>query len=153
MILSRVLSLGLRFAEFVCSVVVLGLMAHFIHEKGAPRDREIYTLVIASLSALLSLVWMFPTVSHMLHVPADILLSLAWFAAFGLLVNWLGKIKCGSAFSWGNINVHHNSACSEWQASEAFSFLAAIFFAASALLGLWVYHRGEPRRRTVRSRV
>jgi len=153
MILSRLLSLILRFAEFVCSMVVLGLMAHFIHLGGSPRDREIYTLVIAVLSTLLALVWMFPTMSHMMHIPADIVLSLAWFAAFGLLVNWLGKINCGSAFSWGNINVHNDNKCSEWQASEAFAFLAAIFFAVSALLGIWVYYRGEPRKRTVRSRV
>jgi hypothetical protein len=136
MILSRLISLALRFAEFVCAAVVLGLDAHFLHihhETGAgPFGREFYIIVLSVLALLLSLVWMIPTRSAMLHVPADIIISLGWFAAFGLLVNQLHKSSCGSAFSWGGIT--HGSECNKWQATEAFSFLAAIFWLASALV-------------------
>jgi len=152
MIFSRLLSLILRFAEFVSAIVVMGLIAHFIHIGGPPRGREIYTIILAVFSALAALIWMIPTFSHMLHIPADFILSLGWFAAFGVLVNWLGDINCGSAFSWGNIGFNR-SPCSEWQAAEAFSFLAALFFLLSALLGLYVSRYGEPRRSHVGSRV
>jgi hypothetical protein len=83
MILSRLFSLILRFAEFVSAVVVLGLIANFLHlheDGGSSKAREIYTIIWAVISAILALVWMFPTVHHMLHVPADFVLSLGWFA-------------------------------------------------------------------------
>jgi len=149
MILSRLLSLILRFAEFVCAAVVLGLDAHFLdvhhHTSYGPFGREIYIIVLSALALLLSLVWMLPTRSAMLHVPADIIISLGWFAAFGLLVNWLHRSNCGSAFSWGGIT--HGSECNKWQAAEAFSFLSAIFWLVSAIVGIWV-HRSIDRRAT-----
>lgn len=136
MILSRLISLCLRFAEFVCAAVVMGIDANFLHihhKTGyGPFGREVYIIVLSVLSLLLSLFWMFPTVSAMLHVPADIIISLGWFASFGLLVNWLHASGCGSAFSWGGITI--GGTCHQWQAAEAFSFLAGIFWAASAII-------------------
>jgi len=147
MILSRVISLALRFAEFVCAAVVLGIDAHFlnIHHKyhTGSLGREIYVIVIAVLAIILALVWMLPTRSAMLHVPADIIIGLAWFAAFGVLVNYIKSQNCGGFFTWGNIT--HGSECDKWQAAEAFSFLSAIFWMASAIVGLWVYHKVERR--------
>ncbi|KAF1982459.1 integral membrane protein [Aulographum hederae CBS 113979] len=143
MIMSRVLSLFLRFGEFVCAAVVLGIIAYFIqqhHEfRTGPIGREIYTIVIASLSVLLALVWMIPSTHNILHYPMDFILSLAWFAAFAALVNWIQPIECGGVFSWGNIT--GNNYCSKWIAAEAFSFIAACFWLASALLGIYIYHK------------
>jgi Membrane-associating domain len=136
MILSRLISLGLRFAEFVCGAVVLGLDANFLHihhkTNYGPFGREVYVIVLSVLSVLLSLFWMFPTISAMLHVPADLILSIGWFAAFGVLVNWLHTSGCGSWFTWGGIT--KGGTCHQWQAAEAFSFLNAIFWAASAII-------------------
>jgi len=142
MILSRLISLILRFAEFVCAAVVLGLDAYFIdlyrHHRGPTGilGREIFIIVWAVLSVLLALVWMIPTRSSMLHVPADLVLSLGWFAAFGLLVNYLHRADCGGAFRWGSIT--HGGICNQFQATEAFSFIGACCWAASAIIGLWV---------------
>lgn len=87
MIVSRLVSLFLRFGEFVSGAVVLGLVAWFLHEHDkwgvGPVAREIYTIVIASLSVVFSLFWMIPTTHSMLHYPFDLLMSAAWFAAFG----------------------------------------------------------------------
>jgi hypothetical protein len=136
MIFSRLFSLGLRFAEFVCAAVVLGLDAHFLNirhdQHTGPLGREIYIIILSILSVILSLLWMFPTVHAMLHVPADLILSLGWFAAFGVLVNWLHVSGCGSYFTWAGIT--HGGVCHQWQAAEAFSFLGAIFWAVSAII-------------------
>jgi len=153
MILSRLISLGLRFAEFVCAAVVLGIDAHFIslHRKThyGPIGREIYVIVLSALSVLLSLLWMLPTISAMLHVPADLILSLGWFASFAVLLQWLHKSQCGSAFSWGGIT--HGGVCHQWQAAEAFSFISALLWLASALIGIWVHRKLTRGHRTTRT--
>lgn len=88
MIVSRVVSIFLRFGQFVCAAVVLGLVAHFLDQRNkygiGPLGRSIYTIVIASISVLFSLVWLIPTTASMLHYPFDLLMSAAWFAAFGV---------------------------------------------------------------------
>lgn len=85
----------LRFGEFVCAAVVLGLMAFFLDQyddfRVGPLGREIYTIVIACLSVLFSIVWMIPTTDSMLHYPFDFLASAAWFAAFG---EWTYLLTC-----------------------------------------------------------
>jgi hypothetical protein len=55
------------------------------------KKRFIYTEVIAALSILLALFWLIPFSGGFIHWPVDVLLSIGWFVAFGLLVNvsWL----------------------------------------------------------------
>ncbi|KAF2104781.1 hypothetical protein NA57DRAFT_70987 [Rhizodiscina lignyota] len=141
--LARVGSLILRFGEFVCAAVVLGIMAYFLsqyhHTHSGPHGREIYTLVVAVLALILSLIWMIPTLTHMLHYPMDFIISAAWFAAFGILVNYLRGQNCGGVFHWGGIQ--HGGYCGEWKAAEAFSFISACLWLASFLLGIYIYHK------------
>jgi len=165
MLLSRMISLFLRFGEFVTATVVMGIMAYFVHQYDkygiGPEGREIYTLVIACLSMIFALIWLIPSTSSMLHYPMDLLLSAAWFAAFGVLENWIDRLNCGwSAFHWGGLG--RDNYCGKWKAAEAFSFISACFWFASFLLGIYVYHRVAPvatdgtttrRRRWGRSRV
>jgi len=146
MIISRTLSIFFRFAQFVCSAVVLGIAAYFVNRwrrfgdaDTSPHGRLIYTLVIAAISTLFSLLWLLPFTYTFLHYPFDFLMSAAWFAAFGLLVNWSGRAGCGRAFAWAGL--YRGGEGDRWKAAEAFSFLAACFWLASALLGMWVYHR------------
>jgi uncharacterized membrane protein len=151
MIISRFLSFFFRFAEFVCAAVVLGITSFFLHQHHKyginPLGRTIYTEVVAIISVLLSLVWLLPFTSTFLHYPFDLFMSVAWFAAFGVLVNWIHKIDCGGAFHWGGL--YHNNTCSQWKADEAFAFLSAIFWLASALLSMYVYHKLERRAEVV----
>jgi hypothetical protein len=109
-----------------------------LHDKahagdGDPFGREVYTEIISAISLLLSLVWMLPFTGNMMHYPADFILSAGWFAAFAVLLKWLRKIDCGSAFGWNGIQHLHND-CTRWRASEAFAFLSAIFWLASFVL-------------------
>ena len=81
---------------------------------------------------LFSLVWLLPFTSSFMHYPADFFLSFAWFAAFGAFVDYLHKINCGRAFDWAGLS--DGSRCGQWKAAEAFSFISACFWFASALL-------------------
>ncbi|KAF2729147.1 integral membrane protein [Polyplosphaeria fusca] len=165
MIVSRAFSIFLRFGELVCAAVVLGIISWFLHQYDkygvGPLGREIYTIIIAGLSVLFAVVWLIPTTASMLHYPADLFLSAAWFAAFGALVNWIERLSCGGIFHWGGI-LARGSYCGKWKAAEAFSFIGACFWFASFLLGVYVYHKlghsqatvdGTRRRRWHRSRV
>jgi len=115
---------------------VLGLSAWFIHlhrqDDSSPIARVIYTTVISCIALLVSLVWLLPFTYTFMHYPFDLLMSAAWFAAFGLLVVWINDINCGAAFHWGGI--YHGGQCNQWKAAEAFTFIGACFWLASALL-------------------
>jgi len=139
----------LRFAELVCACVVAGIIGSYLDNyddvNAWPEKRFIYIETIAGLSILLSLIWLFPFAGGFLHWPTDIAISAAWFAAFGLLVNALGRNGCGSsAFSWGGIT--QGGVCNRWRASEAFSFIAAVCWLLSAIIGIWFVSRTQTDR-------
>ncbi|KKY26930.1 putative integral membrane protein [Diplodia seriata] len=143
MILSRLVSIFLRFGQFVSAAVCLGLSAWFLHEihdgSSGPHKRTIYVIVIACVSLVTSLIWMIPFTFTFFHYPFDLILSLAWFAAFGALVEYINSANCGGAFHWGGL--YRGGWCDKWKANEAFAFIAACFWLASTLLGAWVFHK------------
>lgn len=61
----------------------------------------------------------------------DVLISFAWFAAFGILVDAIHHLPCGSIWRW---HFGSNTLCSRWKAAEAFSFMSAIVWLFSALV-------------------
>ena len=63
----------------------------------------------------------------------DIIISLAWFAAFGVLVDTIKTHYCGGIFSW-HFGGWGESMCGKWKAAEAFSFLSAIVWLASGIV-------------------
>ena len=129
--------------------MVAGIIGSYLHSYDAtnswPGARFIYTEVIAGLSILLALLWLLPFAGGFIHWPADLLISVAWFAVFGLLVNYLHGSDCNSGvFDWTNVTTR--DVCGRWKASEAFSFLSALFWLASAVVGLWFIHRVEKKQ-------
>ena len=93
------------------------------------------------------MIWLLPFTYNFLHYPIDFLFSFAWFAAFGVLVNWIHDINCGGAFHWGGLA--NGSYCGQWKAAEAFSFISACLWLASALLGIHVFHNLRARSAAV----
>lgn len=82
----------------------------------------------------------------LVHTGTDLLLCAAWFAVFGLLQDYYNdRMQCGSSWSWGGIDLTDNY-CGQWNAAQAFSFLAAVFWFASFVVGLLAWSR---RDRTV----
>jgi hypothetical protein len=115
MIITRTLSLALRFAQFVCAAIVLGLTAHFLHiynkhatvSNDGPFDRLIYSAVIASISAVLALVWTVPSPNSIVHWGVDLVFAGAWLAVFGILQDWyagfcvsVGRVMVYELCSW-----------------------------------------------------
>jgi hypothetical protein len=97
----------------------------------------IYTVIVASFSLLLSLIWLVPLTWTFLHYPLDFLISFAWFASFGALYSWIhiNGINCDGLFSifhWDGIE--HTNYCAEWKTLEAFTFMCGVFWLISALL-------------------
>ncbi|KAK4121045.1 hypothetical protein N657DRAFT_134282 [Parathielavia appendiculata] len=164
MILADLFSMILRLAELAFAAIVAGLNGEYLHAvRNADSwqlGRHIYTEVLAGLSILLAIIWLFPFSGSFIHWPADFVISVAWFVAFGLLVDWLNG-SCGYVFDWDGINFNGTASCSQWKATIAFAFLSAICWLASAILGIyWVRRHTAPvdgayyrRRRWYRSTV
>ncbi|KAJ9154692.1 hypothetical protein NKR19_g4474 [Coniochaeta hoffmannii] len=149
MILADLLSMILRLAELVFAAIVLGITSHYLHlSKGVSAwhlGRFIYTDVVAALSVILAIIWLFPFSGSFIHWPADLIISIAWFVSFGLLVRWLNG-SCGYVFNWSGAGF--DGGCSEWKADLAFTFLSAICWLVSALLGLYWVHKHTRTART-----
>lgn len=166
MILADIISMILRLAELAFAAVVAGLTGKYLHALQGVSSwylgRFIYTEVVAGLSIIFAIIWLFPFSGSFIHWPADFVISVMWFVVFGLLVQWLNG-TCGYIFNWDGISFDDGvNTCSEWKANVAFAFLSAICWLASALLGIyWVRkHRRASvavttthRRRWYRRRV
>ncbi|KAK0719502.1 membrane-associating domain-containing protein [Lasiosphaeris hirsuta] len=163
MLLADLFSMLLRLAELAFGIIVAALTGKFLHaSQGASSwslGRFIYTEVVAGISILFAIIWLFPFSGSFIHWPADFFISVMWFVSFGLLVDWLNG-SCGYAFDWSGISFDGTNTCSEWKANVAFAFLSAICWLASAILGIyWVRRHTHPvattthRRRWYRHRV
>jgi len=153
MILSDILSLLLRLGELAFAAIVAGITGSYLHAaQGASAwdlGRFIYTEVVAGLSILLAIIWLFPFSGSFIHWPVDFIISVAWWVSFGLLVNLIGD-SCGYIFNWNGIQVQgQGDTCPQQKANIAFAFLSALFWLVSALLGIfWVRRRTAAHHKT-----
>ncbi len=87
---SRVLLLGLRIWQLICSVIVLGILGSFLHrlsDAGVSRDgRVVYSIVTASISTVFSIVFIAPFLYDFLAFPGDFILWIMWLITFCLLI-------------------------------------------------------------------
>ncbi|KAL2758057.1 hypothetical protein ACRALDRAFT_1061305 [Sodiomyces alcalophilus JCM 7366] len=148
MALDRILGFILRAAELAFAAIVTGIIGHYLHRSDASdwdNGRHIYTIVVAALAMLLSLLWLIPFSSAFVHWPVDLFISILWFVSFGLLVDLIGN-GCGSIFNWNNVTVTGDDMCGRMKAVVAFAFLSAICWLVSALIGFfWTRRRTAPR--------
>ncbi|OAA60743.1 integral membrane protein [Cordyceps fumosorosea ARSEF 2679] len=154
MALDRLVSLILRGAELVFAAIVAGVNGEYLHKTrgtGGTQWRFIYTEVVAALGIFFALIWLIPFSSTFSHWPIDFLLSILFWIAFGVLVNLVGS-SCGAVFNWNNVHPVHGDQCGKYKATIAFSFLCAILFLASALIGLLWTRKREVRADTVHRR-
>ena len=103
MVLVRVVSMVFRLAELAFAAIVAGITGHYlasVSDSSAdpshtwPEGRFIYTEVVAGLAILFAIIWLFPFSGSFIHWPTDIFISILWWVAFGLLVNFLNG-SCG----------------------------------------------------------
>lgn len=183
MAIDRIVQMIFRAAELAFAAIVTGITGAYLHahDNASSWDngRFIYTIVVSSISMVLALVWLLPFSGSFVHWPMDIFISILWFVSFGLLVNvshppytnyhmqilteafQLIGDGCGPVFDWSNVSPRGDD-CGRHKANIAFTFLSAIVWLASALIGLfWVRRRtavadNRPavhRRRWYNSRV
>jgi len=159
MILTDLFSIILRVAELIFAAIVAGVNGAYLHSvqnaDSWSQARFIYTEVVAAISIFLALIWLFPFSGNFVHWPVDIFISICWFVAFGLIVNLLDG-SCGYIFNWEGVELHGVDQCGNWKAVIAFSFISAILWLVSAIIGvLWVrdHERRYTRRTWGRSRV
>jgi hypothetical protein len=147
MSIARFIAIALRFAQFVSSAIVLGLTAYFLHKYEqtsiGPFPRLVYSVVIAALSIWVSILWMALPTATFVHCVTDLLFCAAWFVVFGLLQDYYDdEIECGSIWKWGSIDVTNNY-CGQWNAAQAFSFLVAVFWFVSFIVGIMAWSRNR----------
>ena len=80
MIVSRLVSLVLRIAQFVFAAIVLGLTAYFLYQRSRHNDgpfgRVVFAVIWSSLSIIGAIIWAVPTSSSMTGYVSDLGTSL-----------------------------------------------------------------------------
>jgi len=75
MIVSRLVSLVLRIAQFVFAAIVLGLTAYFLYQRSRNNDgpfgRVVFAIIWSSLSIIGAIIWAVPTSSSMTGYVSD----------------------------------------------------------------------------------
>ncbi|PLB37919.1 MARVEL domain-containing protein [Aspergillus candidus] len=144
-VLSRILSIALRTVEIICGAVVAGIIGYYLNSfdklETWSQARWIYTEVVAAVSIILGFLWLIPCSFGFFSWPFDVIISCAWFAAFGILVDTIHKSSCGSTWDWGGIT--HGDSCGRWKAAEAFSFISACVWMVSGIVGIWFTFRSR----------
>lgn len=158
MIISRVISIILRFLQFASAAIVLGIVAKWVDDSNkahlAPGGRWIYTLIIAVFALVAALILLVPFTASLTIFPLDILFFILWIVSFGLLVDFISPMNCENGLSWGGRWWYWgdaNATCQRSKAALAFTFLSAMFWLMSGILALWIVSRargrvGEKRR-------
>ncbi|KAK4674950.1 hypothetical protein QC764_502580 [Podospora pseudoanserina] len=168
---SKVIHIILRVFEVICSVIVLGLVARFLHlvsQAGVSVDsRIVYAIITASISTLFALVFIAPFIYAYLAFPMDAILFVMWIVVFGLLTSRTGSAMCNASWYWNYWGYYWGGwwrvpdltvwdrgygGCASWRAVLAFSFLAAMAYLVSTILGAVVVHHYRRKNSPVTTR-
>ncbi|KAH6874011.1 hypothetical protein B0T10DRAFT_522081 [Thelonectria olida] len=154
----KVLSVILRFLEFCCAVIVLGILSRFcylISIRQVDADgRIIYAMVVAGISMVYSFFFCLPVKFLFLGFPFDFVLFVMWLVAYCLLQTKTGRHTCSSGwyynywgYYWGRfwrvgpigtVNIGR-AGCAQWRTVLAFSFIAWFLHFLSGILGIYVF--------------
>jgi hypothetical protein len=171
---SKVTCVILRLGELISSVIILGILGHFlwvVSDANVYSDaRIVYTTVIASISTFLSVLLILPFTYSFLAFPVDFIVAILWLVAFCLLEALTGINTCNAFWYWHYWGFYWGgfwrtpivvagpsdigwSGCSSWKTVLAFSFIQAFLFACSAILGTYVilkYHGEKQHLRNLK---
>lgn len=155
----KVVSVILRFLEFSCAVIVLGLLSRFAYLlsiAGVNMDgRLIYAMVVAGIGIVYSIFLCPPFDTLFLSFAFDFILFIMWLVAYCLLQTKTAGHSCTASwyynywgYYWGRFwtvgpvgRVNINSAgCAQWRTILAFAFIAWFLHLLSGILGAYVVH-------------
>ncbi|KHN95596.1 uncharacterized protein MAM_06437 [Metarhizium album ARSEF 1941] len=140
--LPRIVASTLRVLQVAAAAIVAGITGYFLNQSNASTwdlGRFIYVEVAACLSLLVAIVFLLPYLDAFIQLPLDIILSLVWWATFGLLFQFSG-FPCEWVFEWMDVSPF-DQQCGKFKADIAFSLTAAILWMASSTLNVWVIRR------------
>lgn len=122
-LLLHTLSLPLRLSQFLTALIILALTSTFLHDftKFNTNDRLIFSLVIAVLSLILSLLFLLPTTHTIVHAGIDLLIAAAWFAVFGVLTAWKESGELGMV-----CKLREGAVAWEWERKYLVYFLGIV---------------------------
>ncbi|SPO06025.1 uncharacterized protein DNG_08714 [Cephalotrichum gorgonifer] len=149
--ISRIISVLLRASALACSVIVAGLLGsyvHHVHKAGfGAGSRILYALSLSGISIFFALLLLAPLKFSFWAFPLDFAFFIMWIVAFSLLADLSPRctrpwFTFSWRFAWGS------RKCGIWRAALAFSFLAAMLWLASCLLGLYRTFRDRKESRT-----
>jgi Membrane-associating domain len=113
--------------------IIVGIVGHFLNHyednNAYPNVRLVYTEVVAALSMLCSILWMVFWTTKSYNIGGDLFISLAWFAAFGSLIEYVDCHHCTTS----PFNIHYRNKiggglCKEWRVAEELAFIMEILF-------------------------
>jgi hypothetical protein len=173
---SKGVSIFLRIAELIASVIPLGILGHFLSIVNGLNvgsdQRVVYGVAVASLGLFFSLVLLPPLRYSFWAFPIDIIMAIMWLVAFCLLETLTGMDTCNSSwywsywgFYWGGWwrtpvvvsnpwNVEY-AGCAAWRAVLGWSFIAFFLFMCSAILGIYevTKHRKDKKHPATASQM
>jgi hypothetical protein len=89
--MERIVVFTLRLAELAFAAIVAGVNGEYLHSvQGVDSwviGRSIYAEVVAGISLFFALIWLIPFSYSLTNWPLDVIISLCWWAVFGLLVD------------------------------------------------------------------
>ncbi|KAH7313926.1 hypothetical protein B0I35DRAFT_436114 [Stachybotrys elegans] len=155
----KVVSVLLRFGEFACAVIVLGILSRFCYllsiSQADADGRIVYAMVVASIGIVYSILFCLPIKYLFFGFPLDWVLFVMWLVAYCLLQTRTHTHACSAdwyynywgyywGWSWrygpvGRVRVD-GAGCGEWRAVLAFSFIAWVLHLTSGFLGIYVFH-------------
>ncbi|KAH6674758.1 hypothetical protein B0J14DRAFT_652942 [Halenospora varia] len=171
---SKVISCFLRFGELVSASIVLGILGRFTYlvhvGNGNTDSRIIYTMSIAGISILFSMILFPPFMYSFWAFPFDFAMFIMWMVAFGLLEHVAGG-TCNAFWSWNywgffwgrfwrvagpvTFGTVGRAGCSSWRSMVAFTFIGGMGWLASSLLGMYkvATRKDEMEERAARANV
>jgi hypothetical protein len=112
--------------------IVVGIVSHFLYyyedNTAYPKVPLVGAEVVAVLSMLCCILWILSWTTDFYNIGANLLFSLAWFAAFGSLMEYVDRHHCTTS----PFNIHYRNKigdglCKEWRVAEAFAFITGVF--------------------------
>lgn len=108
---SKALSVILRIWELCCAAIVAGIVGHYLHILNSANvhagSRVVYTIVIAGISILFSIILMPPLKYSFYCFLIDAAIFICWMVAFGLMDNVRSPIpNSGGLFCGFGDNVY-----------------------------------------------
>lgn len=151
----RIITMLLRLAQLACACIVMGILARFCYQltvaQATANSRLVYTLVIAGITIVYSVLFCAPFNILSISFPFDFVLFVTWLVAFCLLADqshhcntvWFHNYWGYYWGRWWNDRppgvIPRYDGCGYWKTVLAFSFIASMMHLLSFILGIYIF--------------